>query len=179
MTTAQQNPLKVIQQSIRDIPDFPKPGIIFKDITPLLGSPPAFKAAIQIFLEHYQSQSIDAFVAVESRGFLFGSVLAYELGVPLIIVRKPGKLPYKTVSIEYLLEYGSGTLEMHEDSIRKGMRVVVIDDLLATGGTAAATSNLIQKQGGQVVEQAFVIELSFLRGREKLAPTPVFSILTF
>jgi len=171
--------IELLTKSIRDIPDFPKPGIIFKDITPLLSTPEAFAASVELMSEHYRELNIDGIVAVESRGFIFGGPLALQLGIPLHIVRKPGKLPYKTDSIEYSLEYGTDKLEIHKDSIQPGQRMVVLDDLLATGGTAAATAELVAKQGGEVVECGFVIELSFLKGSEKFAPVPSFALLKY
>ena len=171
--------IEMLGTHIRDIPDFPKPGIIFKDITPLLASPEGFKASVELMAEHYRPMNIQGVVAVESRGFIFGGPLAMELGIPLHIVRKPGKLPYDTDSVEYSLEYGTDKLEMHKDSIEAGARLVIVDDLLATGGTAAATVELVGKQGGEVVECAFVIELDFLKGREKIAPTESFALLHF
>ena len=171
--------IELIESTIRDIPDFPKPGIIFKDITPLLASVEGLKATVDLLAEHYRSMNIGGIVAVESRGFLFGAPLAMALGVPMHIVRKPGKLPYKTDSVEYSLEYGTDKLEMHQESLEKGERVVIIDDLLATGGTAAATVELVGKQGAEVVECAFVIELDFLKGSEKIAPTPCYSLLHY
>ncbi len=171
--------IELIGNTIRDIPDFPKPGIIFKDITPLLASPEGLEASVDLMAEHYRPMNIQGIVAVESRGFLFGAPLAMELSIPLHIVRKPGKLPYKVDSVEYSLEYGTDTLEMHKESLAQGERVVVMDDLLATGGTAAATVELVGKQGAEVVECAFVIELDFLKGREKIAPTECFALLNY
>lgn len=158
----------LLKSTIRDVPDFPKPGIIFKDITPILSDSKIFGRVIDSFAEHYASKKIDAIVGIESRGFLFGAPLAYKLNASCIPVRKKGKLPYKTVEVSYDLEYGSATIEMHVDAIMPGQRVLVVDDLLATGGTAAATCELIEKQGGKIVECAFVVELAFLNGREKL-----------
>jgi len=171
--------IELLKSHIRDVPDFPKPGIVFKDITPLLAEPAAFKAAVELLAEHYEPMRLDAIVAVESRGFIFGGALALDLGLPLHIVRKPGKLPWKTDAVTYSLEYGTDTLEMHQDSLGRGNRVVVLDDLLATGGTAAATAQLAAKQGAEVLECGFVIELAFLAGREKIKPTPVFSLISF
>ncbi len=159
---------KMLRSTIRDIPDFPKPGIIFKDITPILSDAVLFNKVIKTFAKRYSSKKIDGVVGIESRGFIFGAPLAYELGTSYVPVRKKGKLPYKTVEASYDLEYGSATIEMHIDAIGKGQRIVIIDDLLATGGTAAATCELIEKQGGDIVECAFVVELAFLNGREKL-----------
>lgn len=157
-----------LKSIIRDVPDFPKPGIIFKDITPILLDSKAFKKVIDAFVERYAGKKIDAIVGIESRGFLFGAPLAYNLGAGCILVRKKGKLPYKTVEMSYDLEYGSATIEMHIDSVRKGDNVILIDDLLATGGTAAAACELLKKQGANIVECAFVVELGFLDGRKKL-----------
>lgn len=158
----------LIKAHIRDIPDFPKPGILFKDITPMLQESIAFRRVIDHLTERYRGKAIEAIVCIESRGFIFGAPLAYQLGTGLVPARKKGKLPYSTVEINYALEYGTATIEMHTDSVRPGARVILIDDLLATGGTAWATSQLIERQGGEVVECTFVVELGFLSGREKL-----------
>lgn len=171
--------IKLLQEQIRDVPDFPKPGIVFKDITPMLASPEAFKTAVELLEERCRPMDLDAIVAVESRGFIFGGALAMSLGVPLQIVRKPGKLPWKTDAVEYSLEYGTDTLEMHQQSLRPGDRVLILDDLLATGGTAAATTELVAKQGAETVECAFVIELAFLEGRSKIEPVPCFALITY
>jgi adenine phosphoribosyltransferase len=168
-----------IRQAIRDIPDFPKPGIIFKDITPLLANGPLFAKTIDLFAERYQNQKVDTVLGIESRGFIIGAALAYKLGAGFSVVRKPGKLPYETHSASYQLEYGVDTLEIHIDAISRDARVVIADDLIATGGTAAATAQLVTKLGGTVVECAFVIELSFLKGREKLKPYGVYSVLQY
>ena len=168
-----------IRQAIRDIPDFPKPGVIFKDITPLLGNGPLFKRTIDLLADRYRFQKVDTVLGIESRGFIIGASLAYRLGAGFCIVRKPGKLPYETHSASYELEYGSDTLEIHRDAILPQSRVVIADDLIATGGTAAATATLVCKLGGDVVECAFVIELSFLKGRERLKPYGVFSIVQY
>lgn len=168
-----------IRQAIRDIPDFPKPGIVFKDITPLLSNGPLFSKTIDLIAERYQGQKIDAVLGIESRGFIIGSAVAYKLGAGFSVVRKPGKLPYETHSASYSLEYGTDTLEIHIDALPPAARVVVADDLIATGGTAAATAQLVSKLGGTVVECAFVIELAFLKGREKLNPYPVYSVLKY
>jgi adenine phosphoribosyltransferase len=164
---------------IRDIPDFPKPGILFKDITPLLAEPDAFAEAIRRFQEHYKNRPIDAIAAAEARGFLFAAPLALALHKPLIPLRKPGKLPYRTYSLKYDLEYGSAELQMHIDSIHDGGKVLLIDDLLATGGTMLAGAQLVEQAGGEVIECAFLVELTFLAGREKLKPLPVFSLMQF
>ena len=164
---------------IRDIPDFPKPGILFRDITPLLQDPKAFRAAIKRLAERYDGKKIDKVLCVESRGFLFGAPLAMKLGAGLVIARKPGKLPRKTKSVRYALEYGTDVIEMHEDSILPGERVLVVDDLLATGGTASAGVQLATGHGAKVVECAFVIELAALGGRKRLAPSKVFAVLKY
>ena len=168
-----------IRQAIRDIPDFPRPGIIFKDITPLLSNGPLFKKTIDILAMRYRSQKVDTVLGIESRGFIVGAALSYALGAGFSVVRKPGKLPYETHKASYALEYGTDTLEIHIDAITRNSRVVIVDDLIATGGTAAATAELVSQLGGTVVECAFVIELSFLKGREKLKPYGVFSLLRY
>lgn len=168
-----------LEKYIRDIPDFPKPGIIFKDITPLLKDPHGFQRAIEILKEQVEVFRPDVFLAIESRGFVFGGALAFALNKGLIVARKIGKLPYRSDRISYQLEYGSNTLELHVDAIAPGQRVVVVDDLLATGGTAAACGELIQKQGGVVAGFSFVVELAFLQGRKKLVPHPISSILVY
>jgi len=168
-----------LAQYIRDIPDFPKPGIIFKDITPLLAHPPAFQEAIKILCGHYQDKQIDAVAAAEARGFLFASPLALHLNKPLVPLRKPGKLPYRTYSLKYELEYGTAELQMHIDGVVTGHRVLLVDDLLATGGTMEAGCRLIEKAGGQVAGCAFLVELAFLSGRQKLQPYEVFSLIKY
>src|SRR5574341_1347471 len=173
------NDIAAIRQIIRDIPNFPKPGIVFKDITPLLGNGPLFARTIDILAERYQAAKIDTVLGIESRGFIVGAALAYKLGAGFCIVRKPGKLPYETHSASYELEYGTDRLEIHIDAIPNHARLVIADDLIATGGTAAATAELVSKLGGSVVECAFVIELSFLKGREKLKPHGVYSVLQY
>ena len=164
---------------VRNIPDFPLPGIQFKDITTLIGNGPAFSQVISALLERYKAVRVDAIVGIESRGFIFSAPLALGLGVGLVPVRKPGKLPADTYQVEYELEYGSNKLEIHRDAFTPGARVVVVDDLLATGGTIAAATKLIEQAGGSIVELAFIIELAFLGGREKLAPYSVFSLLQY
>jgi adenine phosphoribosyltransferase len=171
--------IEQIKQSIREVPDFPKPGILFYDISSLLADPGAFAASIDVLAEQVGGYELDGLVAIEARGFIFGAPLAVKLGLPLQIVRKPGKLPYETVSLSYDLEYGSDTIEMHVDAIGKGKRYAIIDDLLATGGTAAATAALVEQQGGVVACCAFVIELGFLSGKDKLGTRPVESLLTY
>ena len=168
-----------IRAAIRDIPDFPRPGIVFKDITPLLSNGPLFGKTVDLIAERYRGQKVDTVLGIESRGFIFGSALAYKLGAGFSVVRKPGKLPYETHSADYELEYGKDTLEIHVDAVARDARVVIADDLIATGGTAAATAELVSKLGATVVECAFVIELSFLHGREKLKPHKVFSVLQY
>ncbi|MBY0522646.1 MAG: adenine phosphoribosyltransferase [Gemmataceae bacterium] len=162
---------------IRDIPDFPRPGIIFKDITPLLAEPHAFQEAIERFGTHYRGKPIDAIAAAEARGFLFAAPLALNLNKPLIPLRKPGKLPYRTYALKYELEYGTAELQVHIDGVHPGARVLLVDDLLATGGTMQAGSQLIEKAGGKVAGFAFLVELMFLKGREKLGAYEIFSLM--
>ena len=164
---------------IRDVPDFPKKGIIFKDITPILSDGALFRTSIDVFLQHCQGKKIDKVVGIDARGFLFGSAVAYELGVGFVPIRKRGKLPFKTEIAKYSLEYGEAEMERHIDSMAPGEKIVLIDDLLATGGTSAAAAALIKKVGGHLIEAIFLIELEFLKGREKLAPVPTTSFLTF
>jgi adenine phosphoribosyltransferase len=173
------NEIESIRQAIRDVPDFPKPGIVFKDITPLLGNGPLFAKTINILADRYRDRRIDNVLGIESRGFIVGAALAYRLNAGFSVVRKPGKLPYDTHRANYDLEYGTDSLEIHIDAIPSNSRVVIADDLIATGGTAAATARLVSKLGATVVECAFVIELSFLKGRDKLQPYDVFSILQY
>jgi adenine phosphoribosyltransferase len=168
-----------LEQYIRDIPDFPRPGILFKDITPLLAEPRAFQAAIDQLYERYRSAPLDAVAAAEARGFLFAAPLALRLQKPLVPLRKPGKLPYRTYSLKYELEYGSAELHMHIDGVSNGARVLLVDDLLATGGTMRAGCQLIEKAGGQVAGCAFLVELSFLHGRDVLRPHEVFSLISY
>ena len=170
---------ELLKAHIRDVPDFPKPGIIFKDITPLLQKPKVFSAIIDALVERYQGEKIDTIVGIESRGFLFGTPLAHKLGAAFVPVRKKGKLPYETVDVSYDLEYGSATIEMHTDAVSNGHRTIIVDDLLATGGTAAAACQLIEGQGGEVVECAFVVELAFLNGRSKVGSRKVHSLVTY
>ena len=168
-----------IEKLIRDIPDFPKEGIIFKDITTLLKDKEGLKAVIDIFKEKYSEKNIDYVVGAEARGFIFGAAIAYAIGAGFIPARKPGKLPYKTINASYELEYGTDTLEMHIDAIEKGKNVLIADDLLATGGTAKAIAELVEKSGGNIVEIAFLIELEFLNGKEKLNNYNVFTIIKY
>jgi adenine phosphoribosyltransferase len=164
---------------IRAVPDFPKPGILFRDITPLLGHPQAFRAAIERMAEHYRGTKVDVVAAAEARGFIFAAPLAMELGVGFVPVRKPGKLPFDTHAFHYELEYGSDTLEMHRDGISPGQNVLLVDDLLATGGTVEACCRLVEKSGAKVVGCAFLIELSSLGGAQRLAPYQPFSLLRY
>jgi len=162
---------------LRDVPDFPKPGIVFKDITPLLADPAALRAAVDALAERVAATRPDRIVGIESRGFLFGVPIALQLGLGFTPVRKPRKLPWKTRSVSYDLEYGTDTLEIHEDGVRPGERVAIVDDLLATGGTAKATTILVQGLGGQVAGAFFVVELGFLGGRAKLEAHEVGSLI--
>jgi adenine phosphoribosyltransferase len=164
---------------IRDIPDFPKPGIGFKDITPLLADPAGLDAAVSALAEHARPLDVDVVIAAEARGFLLGTALARELGAGFVLARKPGKLPYTTVRAEYLLEYGTDALELHTDAVASGARVLVHDDLLATGGTARALCELVEQLDGQVVGCSFLIELTFLHGRDRLAGHDVHSLVRY
>lgn len=168
-----------IKAKVRDIPDFPKPGIIFKDITPVVADVALFRSIIENLVARYRPQKVTAILGIESRGFIFGTPLAHQLGVPFHLVRKKGKLPYKTIECTYDLEYGSATIEMHIDALQAGDRVVVMDDLLATGGTAAAACDLAQRQGAQILECAFLIELGFLDGRKKLKDLPIYALAKY
>jgi adenine phosphoribosyltransferase len=174
--------LAYLKARLRDVPDFPKPGILFKDITPLLADPRALHITLDLLAQRFIGEHVDVVVGVESRGFIFGGALAARLNASFVPVRKPGKLPWKTDRVAYALEYGEAELHMHVDSIQRGARVVVVDDLLATGGTASAAAELARRQGGEVVGFAFVVELDFLAGRKRLlqgatpAPT-VYSIV--
>jgi adenine phosphoribosyltransferase len=170
---------KDLSDLVRTIPDFPLPGIQFKDITTLLGNGPAFKQVIKSLADRYRDRGIEAVAGVESRGFIFSAPLAYELGAGLVPIRKPGKLPAETYQIEYELEYGTNKLEIHRDAFKPGARVLLIDDLLATGGTIAAASHLIEQVGGVVAELAFLIELNFLHGRDRLKKYPIFSLIQY
>ena len=176
--------LRYLRAHLRDVPDFPKPGILFKGITPLLADPRAFHITLDLFAERFIGEHVDVVVGVESRGFIFGGALAARLNASFVPVRKPGKLPYRTEQVSYSLEYGEATLQMHVDSIKSGARVLIVDDLLATGGTAAAAAELAHRQGGVVAGFAFVIELDFLDGRKKLIDATagkagVYSLLHF
>lgn len=169
----------VVKSSIRDVPDFPKPGIVFKDIAPVLADAKLFKKVVDFYVERYRGKSIDTVVGVESRGFIFGAPVAYELGVSFHMARKKGKLPYSTVEKTYDLEYGSATIEMHSDAIKNGERVLIVDDLLATGGTVSAVAHLIERLGGKVAECAFLIELDFLQGRDVLSDYNICTLVRY
>jgi adenine phosphoribosyltransferase len=171
--------MDAIRARIRDVPDFPKKGVIFKDITPILGDAESFKAVIDAFVERWRGERISKVVGIESRGFLFAAPLAYALGAGLAIVRKPGKLPWQTMREVYALEYGEDALEMHIDAVGPGERVLVVDDVLATGGTADAVGRLVAKQGAQLVGYAFLVELGFLHGRRKLGESHVHALLPY
>jgi adenine phosphoribosyltransferase len=168
-----------LRAKIREIPDFPKPGILFYDITTLLKDPVAYRAAIDAMLAPYAGMSIDIVVGMESRGFIFSAPLAYQLGAGLVPVRKLGKLPAETISVEYALEYGSNTLEVHRDAIQPGQKVLIVDDLLATGGTVNGTVELVQRLKGEIAGLAFLVELGFLKGRARLAGHSVSSVITY
>lgn len=164
---------------IRDVPDFPIEGILFKDITTLIRDEEAFREVIDWMADQYADSKVDRIVAIEARGYIFGAPLAYKLGAGFVPIRKPGKLPAKTISESYELEYGTNTLEIHEDGIEPGQRVLVIDDLLATGGSARAAINLVERLGGKIIGVAFLIELDFLHGREKLEGCDVLSLIHY
>ena len=168
-----------LTQHIRDVPDFPTPGILFRDITPLLQHPAAFRFAVDQMSERFADAGFDAIVGIESRGFLFAAPLAYKLGIPLVPARKQGKLPYETNSVSYELEYGTDSIEVHVDAVRPGDRVLIVDDLIATGGTLAATVELIERIGGSVAGVGVVIELSDLNGQDLLSGHDVESLLTY
>jgi adenine phosphoribosyltransferase len=168
-----------LREKIREIPDFPKPGILFYDITTLLKDPAAFKEAVDLMLEPYADDKVDIVVGMESRGFIFSAPMAYRLGAGLVPVRKLGKLPAEVLSVEYALEYGSNTLEIHRDAIGAGQRVLIVDDLLATGGTVKGTIELVQRLQGEIVGLAFLVELDFLNGRERLEGHRVTSVIRY
>lgn len=180
--TATRNPNpdgEAFKHYIRDIPDFPQSGILYRDITPLLGNPTAYRAVIDALAAQYRDTAAEAIVAVESRGFMFGAPLAYVLGLPFITARKAGKLPYRSISASYALEYGEATLEMHTDALTAGQRVLVVDDLLATGGTVLATIDLVEQLGATVLATAFVIELTALRGRDRLTNYHPYALIQY
>ena len=168
-----------LKKLIREVPDFPKPGILFYDITTLLKDPAGLRGVIDGLKDHYRDAKVDVVLGIEARGFIFAPALAYALGAGFVPVRKPKKLPAETVSVTYDLEYGTDTLEMHKDAVSKGTRVLIVDDLLATGGTAAAAARMVEAAGGQVAGMGFVVELTFLNGRAKLAGREVFSLLQY
>src|SRR5229473_4954807 len=168
-----------LKKLIREVPDYPKPGILFYDLTTLLKDKQGFHLLIDRLCEHYNGHTIDVVVGIEARGFIFAPALAYRLNAGFIPVRKPKKLPWKTASVSYQLEYGTDTLEIHSDAVKPGQRVLISDDLLATGGTAAATVELVRKLGGEVVGAAFAVELTFLNGRTKLPGIDVFSLIQY
>lgn len=168
-----------LRAKIRDVPDFPKKGILFKDITPVLGDPALFRKVIDALAEQWRGQRIGKVVGIESRGFIFAAPLAYALGAGLAVVRKPGKLPYQSIRETYDLEYGQDSLELHVDAVRPGERVLIVDDLLATGGTAEATGRLVTRQGGELAGYAFVIELGFLNGSKRLGADKVHALVRY
>ncbi len=168
-----------LRSLVREIPDFPQPGVRFKDITPLLKDPVALRYVIQAMARQFAGRGVDLVVGVESRGFILGAPLAYEMGAGFVLVRKPGKLPAETLRVEYALEYGHDALEIHRDAIRPGQRIVLVDDVLATGGTMAATAELVQRLGGVIVGFAFLLELAFLGGRARLPAAEVLALLRY
>ncbi len=170
---------ETLRAKIREIPDFPKPGILFYDITTLLKDPAAYHESIELMLDPYRGDHVDLVVGMESRGFIFSSPMAFELGTGLVPVRKLGKLPADTLTVEYALEYGSNTLEIHRDAIQPGQRVLIVDDLLATGGTVRGTIELVERLKGEVVGLAFLVELEFLNGRERLEGRKVTSVVKY
>jgi len=168
-----------LAKTIRSIPDFPVEGILFRDISTLTKDPDAFQEAIDALIDHYADKDIDLVVGIESRGFVFGAPMAYEMGAGFVMVRKPGKLPAEAISASYTLEYGTNTLEMHKDSIQPGQRILLVDDLIATGGSARAAAELIEQLGGEIVGIAFLIELTDLNGVEKLEDSEIFSLIRY
>lgn len=168
-----------LKETIRSIPGWPIEGVIFRDLTTLMQNPDAFRESCDILYERYKDMSIDKIVGIDARGFVFGAVLAYKLGIGFVPVRKKGKLPWKTIQETYSLEYGQGTLEIHEDAIQKGEKIVIVDDLIATGGTVGATVSLTRKLGARIIECAFIVELPDLKGREKIKDCKVFAITEF
>lgn len=160
--------VETVKKTIRDIPDFPEPGIVFKDITPLLSKPELVKEIVTEMQHHLEGLSIDAIACIESRGFWFGTLLAYQMELPIVPIRKKGKLPYQTISVDYDLEYGSASIEVHDDAIKPGDRILVHDDLLATGGTASATAELVKKSRGEIAGFSFLVNLTFLNGADRL-----------
>jgi adenine phosphoribosyltransferase len=171
--------MDAVRARIRDVPDFPKKGIIFKDITPVLEDAPMFRSVIRAMAEGWRSRGIDKVAGIESRGFIFGAALAYELGAGFVVIRKLGKLPCRTIQEEYALEYGVATLELHVDAISPGQRILVVDDLLATGGTAEAAGKLVTRQQGKLAGYAFMVELGFLKGASRLGPEQVHALVRY
>jgi adenine phosphoribosyltransferase len=171
--------VEVVRQRIRDVPDFPKPGVPFKDITPVLADPAAFHACLELMETHFEGSRLDAIVGIEARGFIFGAALAARMHKAFVPARRPGKLPAPRHSVGYQFEYGSGAVELHRDALRPDEKVLIVDDLLATGGTAAATVELVRKAGGRVVGVSFVIELTSLGGRKRLEPIDTFSVVQY
>lgn len=171
--------IELLRAHVWDVPDFPQPGIMFKDITPLLATPKVFTACLDLFAEQWAGERVDAVMGIESRGFIFGAALAARMSASFVPARKPGKLPREVHRVEYSLEYGTDCLELHADALKKGERVVIIDDVIATGGTVAAAVELAQRQRAHVLGCGFVIELDFLKGREKIPDTPVYSLLRY
>lgn len=171
--------IEQLRAAVRDVPDFPKKGIMFRDITPVLNDAVLFRASIDLFVERCRGKNIDKIVGIDARGFLFGSAVAYELHLGFVPIRKRGKLPYRTDTAKYSLEYGEAEVEMHTDALKEGERVVLVDDLLATGGTSAAAAILIRNTGANLLEAQFLIELEFLQGRKLIEPTPVTSFLKY
>lgn len=168
-----------LRDAILDVPDFPKPGIVFKDLTPVLLDPDLFREAVAVFVQRHQDACVDKVAVIEARGFLFGAAVAHELGTGLVPIRKKGKLPRATREVSYDLEYGSATLELHEDAVQRGDKVLLLDDLLATGGTAAASVQVLQDLGAEIVEIDFLVELAFLNGRDQLDGLDVFAPIVF
>ena len=171
--------IDAVRARIRDVPDFPKKGIVFKDITPVLSDPKLFRGVVDAFVARWRGERIDKIVGIESRGFLFAAPLAYAMGTGLTIVRKPGKLPWEVIREAYALEYGEATLELHIDAVGPGERVLVVDDVLATGGTAEAVGRLVTRQGADLVSYAFLVELSFLHGARRLGAGKVHALVTY
>lgn len=171
--------IDLIKSRVRDVPDFPKPGIVYKDITPILSDPRAFNMCLDLMAERYDGERLDAIVGIESRGFIFGAALAARMRKAFVPVRKPGKLPSATHTVSYDLEYGSDAIEIHRDAVRPGERVLVVDDLIATGGTAWAACELVRRLGGEVIGATFVIELDFLAGKQRLLPVETYSLLHY